>query len=206
MALDPVSQNILRTAVRLWQLTCFSYYLLAILYDFVPFLIRNRFGVAWPRVTSFLRALRADKGMAVPVGIAGFCWGGLYPFRLQHDRPDAKTESGEPLADAFFSAHASNVVMPADIEGVTMNLSFAMGDKDIVMNLKQVQQAQEILARKEDVDSEVVIYAGAKHGFAVRASRTKPDAQETKQAEEAERQAIAWFQRRFAAVKRGNAS
>lgn len=144
--------------------------------------------------------------MGVPVGVAGFCWGGLYPFRLNHDRPDARTESGEPLADAFFSAHASSVVVPQDIEGVTMNLSFAMGDDDVVMNLKQVLQAQEILARKKDVDSEVVIYPGAKHGFAVRASRTEPDAQETKQAEEAEKQAIAWFQRRFEAVKRGNTS
>lgn len=142
--------------------------------------------------------------MEVPVGVAGFCWGGLYPFRLSHNHPDAKTTSGQPLADAFFSAHASSVTVPQDIEGVTMNLSYAIGDDDVVMNIKQVRQVQEILMHKEDVDSEVVIYPGAKHGFAVRASRTEPDAQETKQAEEAERQAITWFQRRFEAVKRGN--
>lgn len=162
--------------------------------------------MCWPRVTSFLRALREDKSTTLPVGIAGFCWGGLYSFTLNHDRPDAKTSDGRPLADAFFAAHASSVTVPGDMEAITMNLSYAIGDDDAVMNMKQVRQLQEILASKPNVDSEVVIYPGAKHGFAVRASRTEPDAQETKQAEEAEKQAIAWFQRRFEAVRSGNTS
>lgn len=144
--------------------------------------------------------------MALPVGVAGFCWGGLYPFILNQDRPDAKTASGQPLADAFFSAHASSVTVPQDMEGLTMNLSYAIGDNDAVMNMQQVRQLQNILARKQDVDSEVVIYPGAQHGFAVRASRTKPDSQETRQAEEAEKQAIAWFQRRFETFRAGNTS
>ena len=87
-----------------------------------------------------------------------------------------------------------------------MNLSYAIGDDDTVMNMQQVRQLQKVLNDKQEVDSEVVIYPGAKHGFAVRASRTKPDAQETIQAEEAEKQAIAWFQRQFAAVTRRNAA
>ncbi|KAK5047826.1 hypothetical protein LTR84_006491 [Exophiala bonariae] len=183
-----------------------SYYFIKVVIDFVPHLIRNRFGVCWPRVTSFLRALREDKSTTLPVGIAGFCWGGLYPFILNHDRPDAKTKDGRPLADAFFAAHASSVTVPGDMEAITMNLSYAIGDDDAVMNMQQVRQLQEILARKENVDSEVVIYPGAQHGFAVRASRTEPDAKETKQAEEAEKQAVAWFQRRFEAIKTAAAS
>ena len=82
-----------------------------------------------------------------------------------------------------------------------MNLSYACGDDDAVMNAGQVQQVREVLEGKEGVESEVVVYPGAKHGFAVRASRTEPDSMETRQAEEAERQAVGWFQRVFRAVR-----
>lgn len=169
--------------------------------DFVPFLIRNRLGVAWPRVTAFLSALREDKGATLPVGVAGFCWGGLHAIKLTHDDPGSKTAKGQPLADACFAAHASSVTFPQDIEAVKIPLSIANGDDDAVMSIQQVEQAKKILANKSDVDSEVVVYPGAKHGFAVRASKAVPDSQETRQAEEAEKQAIAWFQRQFAAVK-----
>lgn len=81
------------------------------------------------------------------------------------------------------------------------NLSIAIGDVDMVMPLKQVDEAKRILGSKTGVDSEVVLYPGAKHGFAVRASRAVPDSVETKNAEEAEKQAVAWFQRQFAAAK-----
>ena len=37
--------------------------------------------------------------------------------------------------------------------------------------------------------------------FRSRASRWQPDSKETKQAEEAENQALAWFRRQFDAVK-----
>ena len=96
--------------------------------------------------------------------------------------------------------------MPQDIADVRRNLSIAIGDDDGVMPLKQVQAAQKMLADKGDVDSEVVIYPGAKHGFSIRASRWQADSKETKQAEDAEKQAIAWFQRHFNAVKRKDVS
>lgn len=181
--------------------TTTRYYLCAVMADFVPFLYRNRLGVAWPRVTTFLSALREEKGATLPVGVAGFCWGGLHAIKLTHDAADTKTASGRPLADAAFAAHASNVTIPQDIDAVKMPLSIANGDDDGVMSIKQVLQIKEILSRRSDLDTEVVVYPGAKHGFAVRASRAKPDSQETRQAEEAENQAIAWFQRQFKAVE-----
>ena len=80
------------------------------------------------------------------------------------------------------------------------NLSIAIGDDDAVMSMKQVTAAEAVLKRKNEVNSEIVIYPGAKHGFAVRASRAAPDSKETRQAEEAEQQAIAWFQKLFDAI------
>lgn len=170
------------------------------MYDFVPHLIVNRFSVSWPKVTSFLTALREDKGANLPIGVAGFCWGGLHAIKLAHDNSETRTSSGRPLVDACFAAHPSNVSLPQDITGVTRNLSVAIGDDDAVMNLQSTKQAQKLLNEKPEVSSEVVVYPGAKHGFAVRASRAVPDSQETRQAEEAENQAVAWFQRQFGAL------
>lgn len=172
------------------------------MFEFIPFLYKNRFGVAWPRVTSFLKALRVDEGATLSVGLAGFCWGGLHVVKLSHNNADTKIASSRPLADSFFVAHPSNLTLPQDIADVKWNLSIAIGDDDGVMPIKNVQVAQKILAEKEDVDSEVVIYPGAKHGFSIRASRWQPDSKESHQAEKAESQAIAWFQRHFDTVKR----
>ncbi|MCJ1307015.1 hypothetical protein MMC25_000660 [Agyrium rufum] len=186
----------------LWK----PYYILAAMYNFVPFMYKNRVSVTSPRITAFLKALREDKGASLPVGVAGFCWGGLHVVKLSADNAETKTASGRPLADAFFTAHPSNLTIPKDIEDVKRNLSMAIGDDDAVMGIKQVREAQQILAGKADVDSEVVVYPGAKHGFSVRASKTKPDSKETQQSEEAEKQAIAWFQRQFEAAKRNQSS
>ena len=147
--------------------------------EFIPFLYRNRSSLCWPRVTKFLRALRENEGATLPVGIAGFCWGGLHTVKLTHDTADAKTANGRPLADAFFVAHPSNITIPQDIADVKESLSIAIGDDDGVMGIKQVRAAQKILADKGDVDSEVVIYPGAKHGFSIRASRAQHDSKQT---------------------------
>ena len=117
------------------------------------------------------------------------------------DREDTKTATGRHLVDASFAAHPSSVSLPTDIEKVAIPLSIAVGDQDAVMPLKQTELAKEILANKKDLDTEIVVYPGARHGFSVRASRSKPDSKETRQAEEAEQQAIAWFQKHFKAIR-----
>lgn len=170
------------------------------MFEFLPFMYKNRFSLCWPRVTTFLQALRGSKGSTLPVGIAGFCWGGLHAVKLSQGSGEAQTPSGRPLADAFFAAHPSNLSVPADLAGVRGNLSIAIGDDDGVMPMAQVRAAQKMLADRPDVDAEVVVYPGAKHGFAVRASRARPDSRETRQAEEAEGQAVEWFRRQFEAA------
>ncbi|KAJ0125850.1 Uncharacterized protein HZ326_31045 [Fusarium oxysporum f. sp. albedinis] len=66
-----------------------------------------------------------------------------------------------------------------------------IGDIDFALPLKDVQKAAEILEKKKDVDSEVVIIPNAKHGFAVRGD---PDNKEEKDmADQAEDQLVKWF-------------
>ena len=77
-------------------------------------------------------------------------------------------------------------------------MSIANGDKDMVLNMKGVEQIKKIWASKPDLDSEVRVYEGAGHGFGVRADSHKEDA--VKDAEEAERQAVDWFKKQFAKV------
>ncbi|KAF2719749.1 dienelactone hydrolase family protein [Polychaeton citri CBS 116435] len=175
------------------------YYLTAVIVDIVPHLWRNRMSVCWPRMTSWFSALRED--VSLPIGAAGFCWGGLHAIMLTHDREDTKTKNGQNFVDASFAAHPSGVAVPGDFEKVVRPLSIAVGDDDAVMSIKQAQEAKQSLEKTAPATTEVVVYPGARHGFAVRASRSKPDSKETRQAEEAENQAIAWFQRHFAAVK-----
>ncbi|KAL2214622.1 alpha/beta-hydrolase [Sarocladium strictum] len=158
------------------------YYIVATAIDFIPCLIRNRLGVCWPRVTAFFRALQDQNTQSYAVGVAGFCWGGLHAVKLAHDTPETRTSDGlRPLVNAIFAAHPSNLTVESDIGDIRRNISIAIGDDDAVMNLQQVKQAEAILATKEDVESEVV----------------------TRQAEEAEKQAVAWFQREFGKVAQG---
>lgn len=178
----------------------YSYYAIAFALDLLPHLWRNRMGVCWPRMTSWFSALRSD--VSVPIAAAGFCWGGLHAIMLTHDRTDTRLPTGRPLIDASFVAHPSGISVPADIEKVKIPLSIAVGDDDFVMPLDQARQAKQMLEQSGDSQGEVIIYPGARHGFAVRASRSKPDSRETRQGEEAEEQAIAWFKKQFAALSK----
>jgi dienelactone hydrolase len=184
---------------RFIKLMMARYYAITALAGMIPWLIRNRIGVSWPKVVTFLNDLRANEGASLPIGIAGFCWGGKHTFYLSQDRPECKTAKGQPLADALFTAHPSNLVIPGDIETVRTNISVAVGDQDFGLKMDKVEQIKQILAKLENVDSEVVVYPGAGHGFAIRADHTNnPKAVE--QANDSEKQAIAWFQRQFAKV------
>ncbi|MCJ1286538.1 hypothetical protein MMC26_005884 [Xylographa opegraphella] len=165
--------------------------------QFIPFLIKNRQSVAWPTITKWTHALRAHEGTSLPVGAAGFCWGGKYVFLLCHDAE--KTADGKSLIECGFTAHPSNLVIPADAEGVKLPCSVSIGDVDFVMPVAQVNQMKEILEKKnadEGAKHEVVIIPGATHGFAVRGNPYEEKAIE--HGRQAEVQAIDWFNKWFA--------
>lgn len=188
------------TAPASWYTTLFEkpIYILQSIQHMLPFAIRCRQSVTMPRVLDFVKALRTSPETAnLKIGAAGFCWGGLHAVKLAHDTPSSRVHrygsgAGEvkPLIDAAFTAHPSMLNVPTDITGVTVPLSIAVGDVDFVMKFPDVEKAKSILEKKGD-DHEVVVYHGAKHGFAVRGDPKDPKQKE--QADQAEEQAIGWF-------------
>ena len=74
---------------------------------------------------------------------------------------------------------------------MSLPLSIAVGDVDIVIPITQVQTVKSILEEKGKDRHEVNIIPGAKHGFAVRAPPN--DEQAVEKGEQAKKQAIDWF-------------
>jgi dienelactone hydrolase len=171
----------------------------AVLMSAIPFKTANDFPKSWPKVTSWLEALRKSPEGNLPVGAAGFCWGGKHTVNLCHG---FKTGTGRNLIDAGFTAHPSSLDIPTEIEKVRLPLAIAHAEKDMALKAAQFETIKEVLEKlkkEESVESECIQYDGATHGFAVRADERKDEA---KQAADAEEQAIKWFQTHFAKVKR----
>jgi dienelactone hydrolase len=160
--------------------------------SFVPFLIRNRFGVAMPKVLSFFEAVRLNEGSSLPIGVAGFCWGAKHAVVLAQGK---LASSGKALVDACFVAHPSGVEIPADLETVIKPLSLAAGDQDFVTSLKEIERWRSVTDALT-VDTEVQVYSGAGHGFAIRADPKSERIME--QSDKAEHQAVNWFEKHFA--------
>jgi dienelactone hydrolase len=159
----------------------------------IPWIAANRFSVSWPKVRSFFEAVRDDEGVKLPIGAAGFCWGGKHVLFLAHG--DSVTADGKPLVEAIFTAHPSVVSYPDDVEKVVRPASMAIGDRDMSVTMAQVAIVQKTWAEKKDVDTEVVVYPGANHGFTVRVDHFNENL--LKQCQEAEDQAVKWFEKHF---------
>ncbi|KAF9885832.1 hypothetical protein FE257_012304 [Aspergillus nanangensis] len=158
---------------------------------FIPFMFLNRFGKSWPIVRSFFESVRQNEGARLPIGVAGFCWGGKHAIYLAH----GAEIDGKPLINASFTGHPSFLNVPGDIEKINIPVSLAVGDLDSVVTPVVAKEIEKILSGK---DGEVKIYVGAGHGFCVRADSVLSDA--SRQAAESEDQAIDWFTRHFAAI------
>ncbi|KAL8629643.1 hypothetical protein Q9189_004661 [Teloschistes chrysophthalmus] len=172
------------------------YYVVRVLIGILPVRIWASFPSTMPQVTSFVTALRENEAASLPIGAAGYCWGGKHVLNLASG--DA-VRDGKPLIDAAFVAHPSYIVVPDEINPIQRPLSVAVGDKDLVFKPKDVEQTKAIFAQKDDVPSEVIIYPGAQHGFAVRCNQENK--KETRQGEEARKQAVNWFSVQFGKLK-----
>lgn len=95
------------------------------------------------------------------------------------------------MVDAGFAAHPSKVAFPLDWEKVNKPLAVAIGDVDMVIGIEDVRKIEGLLEGKKELESEVRVYEGAKHGFAVRAD--PKDEGQTRSAVESQKQSLEWF-------------
>ncbi|KAI5457483.1 dienelactone hydrolase [Mariannaea sp. PMI_226] len=159
---------------------------------FIPFMFHNNPGKTHPVVKGFFEQLRKEEGSTLPIGAAGFCWGGKHAILLSH----GSTIDGKTLVDAVFTGHPSFLDIPGDIEKIALPVSIAVGDKDNQIKAKHFDIINSILAGKPDsAKSVMTVYEDATHGFCVRAAI---DMEELAQkAARAEDQCIEWFQAHF---------
>jgi dienelactone hydrolase len=163
----------------------------------MAFLFFKRLSLTKRRLTKFLQDLRANEAATLPVGMAGFCWGGKFVVLLCQDAE--RTPDGRSLVDVGFTAHPSLLSLPADLEPVKLPLGMAIGDCDRALPLAGVEKMKTILEEKMPGRYEVVIYPGAIHGFAVRGNPESEGG--TQQGMQAEDQAVQWFEKWFSAVE-----
>ncbi|KAF5012765.1 hypothetical protein FDECE_1185 [Fusarium decemcellulare] len=169
-----------------------GYNLFMALWVFVPFMIRNRFGKTFPIVKRVFEQLRKEEGSMLPVGVAGFCWGGKHAILLAHGHQG----QGQNLIDAAFAGHPSALSLPSDFDNITLPVSIAVGDNDSQFSIANVEKMKPVLYRKpESARGEIQVYPGAGHGFCVRAAMDTRGMAE--QAAVAEDQCIAWFDKHF---------
>lgn len=109
------------------------YHLFWALYAIIPFRFHNSFAKSWPIVTSFFTAVRENEGRNLPMGAAGFCWGGKHTVHLAHGLSTPATSDGtkpsRPLIDAAFTGHPSMLHdIPDEVGRIRIPTSFAIGD------------------------------------------------------------------------------
>lgn len=191
---------IVKTDGGIWNWIMKPWYIAQGLYGFGPFMLRNSFSKSMPKVAPFFEAVRENeaKQMSLPIGCAGFCWGGKHTFALASG--EYKTKSGQVLCDAHFTAHPSKVKVPDDAKKVKLPLSVAAASEDGVMTISKAREVEAILREKSEKDglrnSEVVYYEGAGHGFGVRADPGNKDV--VKHADASVKQAVDFYRRVFA--------
>ncbi|KAH8698341.1 dienelactone hydrolase family protein [Talaromyces proteolyticus] len=178
----------------LWAWLAKPYWLFLLVKIMVPFFIHNRFGKVWPVVESFFKTVRENEGANLPIGVAGFCWGGKHSVVLAHG---TSSVNGKPLIDAAFTGHPSMLDFPSDIEKIKIPTSFALAGEDFVVPASKIELIQKIIeAQPEETKGESKVYVGTGHGFCVRADHISVEKERA--ATEAEDQAVSWFLKYFA--------
>lgn len=187
------------SATGVWNQLYKVYHAVYLLRHGIPFSYLTRYPVTKPKVYEFFKSLKENEGGNLPVGCAGFCWGGPFVAELCWDQ--MKTKDGKRLVECGFTAHPSKLKYPSDLETVALPLSIAAAELDNMMTPDKAKTAKEVLAAKtaktkdQGVEHEFVMYDGVHHGFGVRAD--EEDEVEAEQGKKAEKQAIEWFKRWF---------
>ncbi|XP_027930000.1 endo-1,3;1,4-beta-D-glucanase-like [Vigna unguiculata] len=117
---------------------------------------------------------------ASAVGVAGFCWGA----RTLTDLGKAK------LVQASVILHPSFLTVD-DIRGVEVPIAILGAEHDTISPPKLINQFQQVLNAKPEIDSYVKIFPNVSHGWTVRYDPNDPKAVEA--AGEAHQTMINWF-------------
>ncbi|KAI9737811.1 MAG: hypothetical protein M1834_009180 [Cirrosporium novae-zelandiae] len=108
-----------------------------------------------PRVRSFFTALRNNEAANLPLGVAGYCWGGKPSVHLARGEILA---NGKLTVDAVFVAHRGDLDIPNEINKIAKPFAMAIRDSDIALNLEGVNKIKVVLeGKKKDVENQVVI-------------------------------------------------
>ncbi|KAI0127001.1 Alpha/Beta hydrolase protein [Xylariales sp. AK1849] len=168
------------------------YHFAMMLYGLIPWAIANRPGKTLPIVQTWFEKLRQHEGAHLPIGAAGYCWGGNHLVLMA---AGAKID-GKPLFDAGFTGHPSRLKIPDDIVKIKYPVSFALAEEDMQISVAQINEIRKIVEAKPNGEKgEARAYAGCKHGWCVRADGLSKEM--TKQAEDAEDQCLTWFKKHF---------
>ena len=132
-----------------------------------------------PLVEKYIDAVKALPGVK-KIGTVGFCFGGRYSIIMAQGK-----------VDAAYACHPSLVGIPGDFDPVTKPLSLAVGTEDSLLDNKSVDQIKDILSKKSDVATEVVVYQDQVHGFSLRGDWSSE--KDKKAQDDALKQGVVWF-------------
>ncbi|GBE83069.1 Protein AIM2 [Sparassis crispa] len=150
------------------------------LFVLVPFVLRHSHSDQSSKINKVVNHLRQTYSEA-KIGFIGFCWGGRYAITMNAS------------FDASVAAHPSLVKFPADLEGISKPISFALSETDHNYNKERGDETKSILEKKGFTDFEVVVYEGVNHGWTVRGNMSDPHKKDAR--DRAKEQALAWFEK-----------
>ena len=165
-----------------------------------PFLMRSPPPKAYDTVLDFTRKIKAELPAEGKLGVCGACWGGYHSTRLCTET--VEEGSSQRLVDASYQVHPSALSAPDMIVDAIKKYktpySLALGDKDIVLSPKKVDETKSILETEAKdgqtgYQYEFIIYKGMAHGFGVRGDAEDPAIRE--EMNKAKDQAVNWFKK-----------
>ncbi|KAJ1323112.1 dienelactone hydrolase family protein [Microdochium nivale] len=171
----------------------------------IAWMMRHKEGPTSSTCNEFLEKLRRETfPTSKKIGMVGMCWGGRYTSRAAQEKYMITIEAADgssskvALIDAGVALHPSNMVVPEDVRGMVVPVSFGWGEKDTSAKIELCDKIKKVHTEdakaaggKAATEIEHKIYTPGRHGFAVRGNPDDPA--EKKCLEESQAQVLAWF-------------
>ena len=167
--------------------------------SFVMWMTRHKVGPTHKTCMDFLEALRRATPNTQKIGMVGMCWGGRYAIRAAQEANMIEIDGAKKsLVDAVVALHPSNMVLPDDIKGLVVPVTFGWGVEDSAVSFENKAKVEDFYAKAEKAGEKVPemehkAYKPGRHGFSVRGNPDDP--QERKCLEDSEAQVLDWFKR-----------